>query len=99
MRALILIMIIFGVIFVLVGLPMLIWGNFVGGFNDWIKTGIPIFFIGLLLLAGSVVLSRKPKKEAMEEENDSMEILKQRYAKGEISKEEFENMKKDLENS
>lgn len=29
--------------------------------------------------------------------NDAVEILKQRYAKGEISKEEFENMKKDLQ--
>ena len=31
--------------------------------------------------------------------DNNKEILKQRYAKGEISKEEFDNMKKDLENS
>jgi len=30
---------------------------------------------------------------------ETLEILKQRYAKGEISKDEFDNMKKDLENS
>ena len=30
---------------------------------------------------------------------ETMEILKRRYAKGEITKEEFEDMKKDLENS
>lgn len=28
---------------------------------------------------------------------DAVEILKQRYAKGEISREEFESMKKDLQ--
>ena len=30
---------------------------------------------------------------------ETLEILKQRYAKGEITKDEFDNMKKDLENS
>lgn len=30
-------------------------------------------------------------------ENDAINILKQRYAKGEISKDDFEKMKKDLE--
>ena len=40
---------------------------------------------------------KKPEKVPLSPE--TLEILKQRYAKGEISKEEFENMKKDLENS
>jgi len=40
---------------------------------------------------------KKPEKVPLSTE--TLEILKQRYAKGEISKEEFENMKKDLENS
>jgi len=30
-------------------------------------------------------------------ENSAIEILKQRYAKGEISREEFQNMRRDLE--
>jgi len=37
---------------------------------------------------------KKPEKVPLSPE--TLEILKQRYAKGEISKEEFENMKKDL---
>jgi putative membrane protein len=32
-----------------------------------------------------------------QKEENSMEILKKRYAKGEISKEQFNEMKKDLE--
>jgi len=39
----------------------------------------------------------KQAKERKEEESEPIKILKMRYAKGEISKEEFEQMKKDLE--
>jgi len=37
----------------------------------------------------------KPKPS----DDDSLSILKKRYAKGEISKEEFQQIKEDLENS
>jgi len=38
-------------------------------------------------------------EERSTKEDESIDILKQRYAKGEITKEEFERMKKDLGNS
>jgi len=47
--------------------------------------------IGLISCILFIIVSRKKPEE------DSMKILKSRYAKGEITKEEFEQMKKDLE--
>ena len=58
---------------------------------------LPIYAVGIAGLivigVGSMMKGEKKKDET------SLEILKERYAKGEISKEEFEKMKKDLENS
>ncbi len=39
------------------------------------------------------------KERSTKEHDKSIDILKERYAKGEITKEEFDEMKKDLENS
>jgi uncharacterized membrane protein len=37
------------------------------------------------------------KKEKVSDNTIAMKLLKQRYAKGEISKDEFDQMKKDIE--
>ncbi|UCC13154.1 MAG: SHOCT domain-containing protein [candidate division WOR-3 bacterium] len=61
--------------------------------------GMFMFFIILLVLVGIVIYfivnSKKLKQDYGEE--DALDVLKKRYAKGEISRKEYESMKKDLE--
>lgn len=80
---------------------MMNWGN---GFGGW---GIPFFgpffmiifwaliIIGIVylvkMLMGQTGASTEEKREA------PLDILKKRYAKGEIDKKEFDKKKKDLE--
>ncbi len=59
-----------------------------------------VFMLILLLIAVALVvyfLVRASKERGLGSSYDSpMELLKRRYARGEISKEKFEEMKKDL---
>lgn len=58
-----------------------------------------------LIIAGFVLLIRlltgRPlhgrRHMLMDNHSDALEVLKTRYAKGEITKEQFETMKKDIE--
>jgi len=55
--------------------------------------------IGIILIIAGSVASRGQKEVYYEREvteDDALDILEKRYAKGEISKEEFDKMKKDL---
>jgi putative membrane protein len=54
----------------------------------------PIVFIALLVLIIYFIVNKVQKKN--NKELDALEILKTRYAKGEINKEEFNAKKKDL---
>jgi len=59
-----------------------------------------LFIAGIVLLVRWVwdsVGERKNGTAGGERQQDAREILKQRYAKGEISREEFQTMKQDLE--
>ena len=55
--------------------------------------------IGIILLITGSITSRGQKEVYYERRDgdDALDILEKRYAKGDISKEEFDNMKKDLE--
>jgi putative membrane protein len=77
------------------------WGwhyNMMGG--GW---GIFMFIFMLIFLAlaiaGIVLLVRylSPPHARSKPSEDALEILKRRYARGEIQKDEFEEKKKDLE--
>ena len=67
------------------------WG--MGGFG-WLFMIIfwVLVVIGIVFLVRAVVGGSKPKSKT----ETALEILKKRYAKGELSREEFEEKKKDL---
>jgi putative membrane protein len=74
------------------------WGNMMhygtgyGGMFMWI---IILIVIGVLVYF--FVQSQNKKGQTPAQNESHLDILKRRYAKGEIEKEEYEKMKKDLE--
>jgi len=70
------------------------FGNhgFMGGGFMWIFW--IAFIVGLFFLIKWIVQQNKPVEQKHVE--NPIEILKKRYARGEINKEEFEQKKKDL---
>jgi putative membrane protein len=71
----------------------MMWGNqgFMGGFM-WIFCIAVI--VGIIFLVKLVVQQSSPGEQKLEE--DSLEILKKRYARGEIDKEGFKLKKNDV---
>lgn len=74
------------------GGPMMNYGFGYGGMFMWL-----IFLIVLGVAIYFIVQTLKDKKIGEDVTETPMNILKKRYAKGEITKEEFDRMKKDLE--
>ncbi len=71
----------------------MMWGNqgFMGGFMwiFWIA-----IIVGIILLVKWIVQQSRPGGQQQGE--NSLEILKKRYARGEIDKEEYDRIRKDL---
>jgi len=57
--------------------------------------GVGVFIFALAIIALIILLIDKQNSESTDSKK-YLEILKERYAKGEISKEEFEDKKKEL---
>jgi len=72
--------------------PMMHYGFGYGGMFMWL-----IFLVVIGLLIYFVVQSRNTKDKTLKQNESPMDILKRRYANGEIAREEYERMKKDLE--
>lgn len=75
---------------------MMNWG-FGGGFLG----GLPMIILWIAIIIGLVFLVRwawrsKPGEMAGPSKQDALEILKSRYAKGELTREQFRAMKDDL---
>jgi len=73
----------------------------------WTKSWLLAGLWGIIWIMGWVIiiivliffikwLAQQSKSESKEKEETAIEILKKRYARGEINKEEFERIKKDL---
>jgi len=84
-------MFLFGLLLFFIGIMPAVLGN---------SIGLIVTIIGVLVcLFSSVPVTIIEKEENIEDKThrDPYEILKMRYAKGEITEEEYEKMKKKLE--
>ncbi len=71
---------------------MMNYGFGYGGMFMWL-----IFMIVLGVAVYFIIQASKAKDGAGQTQDTALDILKKRYARGEITKEEFDRMKKDLE--
>ena len=79
------------------GPGMMGWGYGMGWFGQIIMLAFWIaVIVGIVFLIRWLVLSTRASGNKTHSEDSALEILRKRYARGEIDKEEFEEKKKDL---
>jgi putative membrane protein len=61
--------------------------------------GIVIFWVPVILLIYLSIRDLINRSKKVHEEKTALDIVKERYAKGEITKEEFEEIKKTLDSA
>lgn len=80
----------------MMGYGMMNYGNMMGYGSEWGVFGLlfwALAFVALVLLVYWLYTNLRNGGQTV----SAMDLLKQRYAKGEISKKEYQDMKKDLE--
>lgn len=79
------------------GPGMMNWGYGMGWFGTIIMAAFWIVvIIGIVFLIRWLVMSASIGSHGVRSEESAFDILKKRYARGEINKDEFEEKKKDL---
>jgi putative membrane protein len=77
--------------------PGMGWGYGMGGFGSIIMLVFWIaVIVGIIFLVRWLVVSTGGSGRSARSEDSALEILKRRYARGEIDKEEFEEKKRPL---
>lgn len=82
----------------------MMWPNMMSGvFGGWGIIGMIFMFIfwallitGIILLVVWLVRRGSYTDRDLSRKNNAIDILKERYARGEINKEDFERMKRDI---
>jgi putative membrane protein len=78
----------------------MMWGLGYGGWGHWLGWLGPVVMVGVwaLVIAGGVFLVRFLVRQArgQGQSDSALEVLKRRYAQGDISREEFEEKRRDL---
>lgn len=74
------------------------WNGFDGMGWGWIGLGVVhMLLFWVLVILGIVVLVRSLSGTARRGPGRALEILKERYANGELTREQYEQMKKELQ--